>query len=96
MKSVERMSDARGMVRVIDPKARSLTVEGLVLMKTFEVADDALIATSDKPRAGLGDLKVGDEVEVLYEEQGAACIAHCIAHPGAVDASRMKDLKKAA
>ncbi len=96
MKPEERMSDAKGTIRAIDPAARKLTIEGLVLKKTFEVAEDAMIATKDKPQCALEDLKVGDNVEILYKEQGPTSIAHTIAHPGAVAAPRMQELKKAA
>jgi Cu/Ag efflux protein CusF len=79
----QKMSKATGTVQKLDPSDRSLTVHGLVLNKTFQVADDAVIATVANPVARFGDLKVGDSVVVTYEEQGAAEIAHRIAQTGA-------------
>ena len=84
MKPEQHMSRATGTIETIDPKSHSMTVHGLVLNKTFQVADDAVIGTPTKPEAGLGDLKIGDSVEVGYEEQGNMSIAHRIADRGAV------------
>ena len=45
-------------------------------MQTFGIADDATIVTASKQRAGLSDVKAGDEVEVTYEQHEAAAVAH--------------------
>jgi len=76
MKTTEQMSHMGGTIASVDPKERSLTIESLVINKTFKVADDAEIITPSKKKAGLKDLKVGEPVEVTYEQHEPICLAH--------------------
>jgi Cu/Ag efflux protein CusF len=96
MEPEERMSKASGTVQQLDPGARSLTVHGLVLNKSFEVANDAVIAIRANPAAKLTDLKVGDCVEVSYEDQGAVTIAHRIAQTAAAAQPTSEQQREAA
>ena len=88
MKPEQHMSTVRGTIETIDPNAHRLTVHGLVLNKTFQAADDVVIGTSSKPKAGWSDLHVGDKVEVSYEEQGGTSFAHRIADRGPATQAR--------
>ncbi len=68
MKTTERMSTMSGTVTQINQQARQLTIEGLVMNKTFEIADDF--------PAPLSDIKVGEEVSVTYEQHETTAVAH--------------------
>ena len=70
MKTTERRSTMNGIITRLDPAARQLTIAGLVMNKTFEIAEDVIILTSVRPGAVLGDLKVGDEVDVKVMRNG--------------------------
>ena len=65
-----------GTIASVDPQNRNLTVHSLMVTKMFKVADDAEIATPADPQADFQDLNVGDPVEVVYEQNVAACLAH--------------------
>ena len=78
MKSNERMSHMSGTIAQVDAPGLKLIVKGLVMNKTFDVANEASVITSAKPKATLGDLKVGDPVEVTYEQHQSGAIAHRI------------------
>ena len=85
MKDVERMSTMNGTVTRVEVNERRLTIASLVMNKTFEVANDATVATTTKPKAALSDLHPGDPVEVTYEQHEAGPIAHRIDQAGAVE-----------
>lgn len=69
-----------GVIRSINLKSRTLTVEGSAAVLTFSVPTDAEIVVKDKPRgADLDDLMVGDKVEVKYTTDDTGFIAHHIA-----------------
>jgi hypothetical protein len=76
MKTTEHMSHMSGTIASVDPQARNLTIQSLVVNKTFDIADDAAIITPAQPHAELRDLKVGELVEVTYEQHAAVCLAH--------------------
>ena len=76
MKTTEQMSHMGGTIASVDPQQRSLTIESLVINKTFKVADDAEIISLSKKHAALKDLKVGEPVEVTYEQHEPICLAH--------------------
>ena len=59
-----------------DPKAPPAKLSPADAAKTFKVADDAEIITPSKQHAGLKDLKVGEPVEVTYEQHEPVCLAH--------------------
>jgi len=69
-----------GIIRSINLKSRTLTVESAAEVLTFSVPTDAEIVTKDKPKgADLDSLMVGDKVEVRYTTDDAEFIAHRIA-----------------
>ena len=69
-----------GVIRAINLKARTLTVESPAEVLTFNVPTDAEIVVKDKPKgADLSGLMVGDKVEVKYTTDGTVYIAHRIA-----------------
>lgn len=69
-----------GVIRSINLKSRTLTVEGSAAVLTFSVPTDAEIVVKDKPKgADLDDLMVGDKVEVKYTTDDTGFIAHRIA-----------------
>ena len=73
--SPKPQQDDSGQIKAIDQQTRTLIIKGTVMEKTFDVAPDAVIVTKDKPKAGLRDLKVGDEVKVTYQTEGEKLIA---------------------
>ncbi len=84
MKEPNRMSHMSGTVAGIDVQNRRLTIQSLVMNKTFELADDVVVITTTKPKAALADLKPGDPVEVTYEQHEAGAVAHRIDQAAAV------------
>jgi hypothetical protein len=68
-----------GVIRSINLKSRTLTVESPAAVLTFSVPTDAEIVTKDKPKADLDSLMVGDKVEVKYTTDDTDFIAHRIA-----------------
>ena len=69
-----------GVIRSINLKSRTLTVESPAAVLTFSVPTDAEIVVKDKPRgADLDNLMVGDKVEVKYTTDDTDFIAHRIA-----------------
>jgi hypothetical protein len=76
MKTTEQMSHMGGTIAELDPQGRKVTINSLILNKTFRVADDAEIITPSKKHAALKDLKVGEPVEVTYEQHEPVCLAH--------------------
>src|SRR5690242_19536393 len=74
--ATETQQSATGIIEKLDATAHTLTIKGLLMSKTFQVADDAVFATKDKPQALLSDFKAGDRVEVTYENQDGKLVAH--------------------
>jgi hypothetical protein len=77
MSPTEKLSHMRGSILTIDAAARSLTIKSLVLNKTFQLADDVEIAATAK-KAAFKDLKVGQVVDVYYEQHDTICLVHRI------------------
>src|SRR5437867_11591898 len=78
-----------GFIEEIHPGARTLAVKAVLIMKNFAVAPDCEVILTDKPKAKLDDLKVGDEVRVTYQEQSEGVfVAHRIEQRGAGAADR--------
>jgi hypothetical protein len=69
-----------GVIRSINLKSRTLTVESSAAVLTFSVPTDAEIVVKNKPKgADLDALMVGDKVEVKYTTDDTSLIAHRIA-----------------
>lgn len=84
MKEVTQMSHMSGTITELDANGRRFTIKSLVMNKTFDVAGDATVAATGKPNAALSDLKVGDQVEVIYEQHEAGAVAHRVDQAAAV------------
>jgi len=85
METTAHTYNMSGKIASVDPQARNLTIQSLVVKRTFAIAEDAAINTPAQPYAALKDLKVGDLVEVAYEQQAAGCLAHRIDDAGAMN-----------
>ena len=72
-----------GTITDVDMDAKTLTVKGAVLSKTFRLGGDAAIEIMDNRKATIGDLREGDEVSVTYKEQGDILWAHKIVRTNA-------------
>ena len=67
-----------GQITDLDLDQMTMTVQALPLIKIFAIAPDCEVITKTKPQASLEDLRVGDEVEVTYQDVGGTLIAHRI------------------
>src|SRR5580692_2250994 len=67
-----------GILRSVDLKARTITVDGSAIPQNFVVPTDAEIIVKDKPKGELGDLMVGDGIQVKYTDSDGAHVAHQI------------------
>jgi hypothetical protein len=56
----------------------TMTVQALPLIKMFAIAPDCEVITETKPQASVEDLRIGDEVEVTYQDVSGTLIAHRI------------------
>lgn len=74
----QRVRQIGGRISAIDTAAQTVTVKGILLGKTIKVGSDAQIAVEGKTAATLGDLNVGDRVEVSYHRQGDTLVAERI------------------
>ena len=82
-----------GEITAIDKVDRKITVRKFPVTKTFVVANDCKLTTTDKPEAELKDFKVGDKVKVKYEEAPESPIAHSMIIRG-IDAEDRKDAEE--
>ncbi len=67
-----------GVIHTLDAQNRTLEVRAAVFTKQFAAAPDCEVVIKDKPKANLADLKVGDQVNVTYQEVAGALVAHRI------------------
>ncbi len=66
-----------GAISGIDASTRVLKLGGAFANKIFKVSPEAKIVISTVPEAKLEDLKVGDQVEVSYQEKdGVFLVSH--------------------
>lgn len=83
-----------GDISAIHSSDNIVTVKVLLSAKDFKVAADCEIVTADRPRAALEDLEIGQAVDVLYEKQAGATVAHRIAVKGVTPAEKEADREK--
>ena len=83
-----------GDIAAINHSTETVTVKLLLAKREFEVATDCEIVTADKPQAALEDLKVGEAVDVLYQEQEGKAVAHRIALKGVTPNEKEADREK--
>jgi hypothetical protein len=67
-----------GQITDLDLDQMTMTVQALPLIKIFTISPDCEVITKAKSRASLGNLRVGDEVEVTYQDVSDRLIAHRI------------------
>jgi Cu/Ag efflux protein CusF len=74
-----------GKITAIDATAGSVTVKhNQKGQMTFSVAKDAMLFVNHKKgAASLGDFKVGEEVRLLYRQDGSNLVCHSLWQPGA-------------
>src|SRR5687768_15541585 len=74
----EKHQSVTGTITEINMDAKTITVKGALLSKTFRIGGDAAIESAAHATLKLDGLKVGDEVTVIYHEQGDMLWAHKI------------------
>jgi hypothetical protein len=67
-----------GVLRSIDRQARTILMDGTPAPQKFIVPTDAQIIVKDKLKASLGDLMVGDSIQVKYTDDDGVHVAHQI------------------
>lgn len=67
-----------GALRSVDLQARTITVDMSSVPQKFTVPADAEIIVKDKPKGSLGDLMVGDAIQVKYTNEDGVYVAHQI------------------
>ena len=67
-----------GTLQSLDLKARTIIVDSSANPQKFVVPTDAQIVVKDKPKAALGDLMVGDKIQVKYTDDDGVHVAHQI------------------
>lgn len=65
----------KGTVTAIDAVEKTVTVKGFIFSKTFNASDACKVALEDKPEATLSDLRVGQKVEVHYQNAQGVLVA---------------------
>lgn len=78
-----------GKIETVDAQAGTITVD----TKTIKVTADTKIATAANPTATLADLKVGDEVLVVYSDDNGTLTAKKIG-PATPGAEKVRGKKK--
>ena len=67
-----------GTLQSLDLKTRTIIVDSSANPQKFVVPTDAQIIVKDKPKAELGDLMVGNKVQVKYTDDDGVHVAHQI------------------
>ena len=67
-----------GTIRSMDAGTRTVKAKSFFDEKQFRLADGCRIVTADNPNAALRDLRIGDRVEFVYEDQAGVLIANRI------------------
>jgi Cu/Ag efflux protein CusF len=70
---------SEGMVKAIDPTARTLTLHLRGLDKTFQIANDCNVLLRDDKSGKLADIQTGNHVTVTYETPDGMLTARQIA-----------------
>jgi Cu/Ag efflux protein CusF len=81
--AAERATDKlyKGTVTAIDAVEKTVSVKGTLFSKTFNASDACKVSLEDKPEAALSDLRVGQKVEVRYQNaQGVLVAAQILQH----------------
>jgi len=78
-----------GMVKSIDPAARTMTLRGSMLNKTLQIANGCNVVLRNEKSGTLNDIQVGNRVTVTYETPGSVPIARQIAQTSATFAGTL-------
>lgn len=71
----------KGTVSAIDAVEKTVTVQGTILSKKFNAADACKVSLEDKPDAVMSDLRVGQKVDVHYQNaQGVLVAGQIVQH----------------
>lgn len=68
-----------GIVQAIDPNAHTLTLRDHGMDKTFQIANDCMVALRNNVSGALADIQIGDHVTVTYEKPQGTLTARQIA-----------------
>ena len=69
----------QGTIESMDAAAMTVTVKKKVKSETFKCTEDCKFATLDNKNAAMSDLKVGDDVNVIYSEADGTKMARRVA-----------------
>jgi Cu/Ag efflux protein CusF len=70
-----------GSVTDVDPEAKTVSVKGFLISKTFHTAEPCKFSLEDKPGATLNDIRPGQKVEVHYQNvQGVLAASQITQH----------------
>jgi hypothetical protein len=75
----QRPMRVEGMVKSIDPAARTMTLHGQMLDKTLQIANGCNVVLRNEKPGTLNDIQVGNHVTVTYETPGSVLTARQIA-----------------
>ncbi len=64
-----------GTIITLDAKEKVVKVQGYLLTKTFELADNCELKLGDKREASLGDFRPGQRVDVVYKDASGVLVA---------------------
>jgi hypothetical protein len=65
-----------GTLQSLDLKTRTIIVDSSANPQKFVVPTDAQIIVKDKPKASLGDLMVGNKLQIKYTDDDGVHVAH--------------------
>jgi Cu/Ag efflux protein CusF len=69
-----------GKIESTDVSGATITIKHKQETKTFAVAPDCTFHGAKNGKITLADLKVGDQVRVVYTQEGGKLVAHHIGH----------------
>src|ERR1700722_1687069 len=67
-----------GTITIVDAKEKVVKVQGYLLTKTFQLADNCELKLGDKKEASLGDFRPGQRVDVVFKDAGGVLVANRI------------------
>jgi hypothetical protein len=67
--------DYSGTITAVDAKEKVVKVQGYVLTKTFQLADNCELKLGEKKEASLGDFRPGQRVDVVYRDASGVLVA---------------------
>ena len=65
----------KGTVSAVDAVEKTVSVKGTMFSKTFNASDACKVSLEDKPEAALSDLRVGQKVDVRYQDAQGVLVA---------------------